>query len=725
MRVHEIAKELDVPSKDLLDILHGLGVEAKNHMTTLEETDVKRLRDAVAKAKKEGTLKKPEPPKPVVKPVPVKQVKKEEEKKEEKKEPRKEEEPVEKVSPPPVLEKAKEEPVKPATKAKPKVEVPVPQPEKVSGEKRIVVQGPIVVKDFAERLGIRPNQLVAELMGMNILASLNERVDVPVAKKIAEKHGFEFEHQKKLSEHTYVYKKKDTEEVVEVEDKPEDLLPRPPVVTFLGHVDHGKTSLLDKIRDTAVAKGEHGGITQHIGAYTVEVNGHKITFLDTPGHEAFTAMRARGANMTDIAVIIVAADDGVMPQTKEAIQHAKAADVSIMVAINKIDLKTASIERVKQHLQGVGLAPEEWGGSVICCPVSAITGEGVGHLLEMILLQAEVLELKANPKRRATGFVIESRLEPGMGPVINLLVTNGTLHVGDALICGQHWGRIRALINDHGVKLKSAGPSMPVKCLGLSGVPEPGAEFKICSNDRIARLQAAEAAEKVRTEKITAPKRASLEDLFSQIKDTSKLELKVVLKADTQGSVEAIIHSLQDIKSDKVSLNIILAGTGNITVNDVMLASASNAVILGFHVAKEPGSDADAKREGVEIRLHTIIYELLDEVRNAMAGLLAPQVKEKVIGHAEVREVFNVGKQSKVAGCYVMDGLVTSRCRGRVKRGKEVLYQGSLVSLKHFRDDVSMVRENQECGLRFDNFSGFDKGDILEFYELEETKQSL
>ena len=741
MRVHEIAKELDVPSKDLLEMLHGLGVEAKNHMTTLEEADVKRLRDAVAKAKKAGTLKKPEPPKPVAKPVPVKpekpkeerkEEKKEEKKtevpKEEKKEPKKEEKPVEEVVPPvstpvPVQPSAPKEAVKPVHKAKQKVETPVASQPNASN--LIVVQGPVVVKDFAERLGIRPNQLVAELMGMNILASLNERVDVPVAKKIAEKHGFEFEHQKKLSEHTYVHKKKDVEDLFEGEDKPEDLIPRPPVVTFLGHVDHGKTSLLDKIRDTAVAKGEHGGITQHIGAYTVDVNGHNITFLDTPGHEAFTAMRARGANMTDIAVIIIAADDGIMPQTKEAIQHAKAAEVSIMVALNKIDLRGASVERVKQQLQGVELAPEEWGGSTICCPVSAITGEGVNHLLEMILLQAEVLELKANPKRRAAGFVIEARLEPGMGPVVNLLVTNGTLNVGDALVCGQHWGRIRALINDHGVELKSAGPSTPVKCLGLSGVPEPGAEFKICSNDRIARSQALEAAEKVRTEKIAAPKRASLEDLFSQIQDNSKLELKVVLKADTQGSVEAIIHSLQEIKSTKVSLNIILAGTGNITVNDVMLASASNAVVLGFHVAKEPGSDAHAKREGIEIRLHTIIYELLDEVRNAMTGLLAPQVKEKVIGHAEVREVFSVGKQSKVAGCYVMDGLVTSRCRARVKRGKEVLYQGSLVSLKHFRDDVSMVRENQECGLRFENFSAFDKGDILEFYELEEIKQSL
>jgi translation initiation factor IF-2 len=714
MRVHELAKELEVPSKDLLEILHTLGVEAKNHMTTLEDNDVVRLRSAVVKAKKSGTLpsaKKAEPAK------------------QEKKQEKKAEKPKDKTPSSPVLPvtQVKDEVVKPVPKVKQKTEPVVPPAEAPApaAEKIIVVQGSIVVKEFAEKLGIRPNQLIAELMGMNILASLNEKMDVITAKKIAEKHGFTFEHQKKLSEHTYIHKKKDTEETEEETSKPDDMVTRPPVVTFLGHVDHGKTSLLDKIRDTSVAKSEHGGITQHIGAYTVEVNGHKITFLDTPGHEAFTAMRARGANMTDIAVIIVAADDGIMPQTKEAIQHAKAADVSIMVAINKIDLRTASVERVKQQLQGVGLAPEEWGGDTICSPVSAITGEGVPHLLEMILLQAEMLELKANPKLRANGYVIEANLEPGMGPVVNLLIMNGTLHVGDALVCGQHWGRVRALINDHGVKLKSAGPSMPVKCLGLSGVPEPGAEFKVCSNDRVARSQATDAAEKARTEKIITPKRASLEDLFSQIKDDTKLELKVVLKADTQGSVEAIMHSLQEIKSEKISLNVILAGTGNITVNDIMLASASNAVVIGFHVAKEPGADAHAKREGVDVRLHTIIYELLDEVRNAMEGLLAPQVKENVIGHAEVREIFNVGKQSKVAGCYVVDGLVTSRCRARVKRGKEILYQGPLVSLKHFRDDVSLMRENQECGVRLESFSAFDKGDILEFFELEEIKQTL
>jgi translation initiation factor IF-2 len=701
MRVHELAKELGVSSKEVLETLHGLGVEAKNHMTALDDESVVSVRKERGKAKvvpaaAAGKKTEKAKEKPAAAQVPVKESK----------------EPA-----------AARPPAKPKTKIE--TTPPVETAAAPTGDKVIIVHGPVVVKDFAEKLGIRPNQLIAELMGMNILASLNERVEVVAAKKIAEKHGFIFEHLKKAAEHTYVHKKKDTEETAEQVDKPEDFMPRPPVVTFLGHVDHGKTSLLDKIRDTSVAKGEHGGITQHIGAYTVEINGHKITFLDTPGHEAFTAMRARGANMTDIAVIVIAADDGIMPQTKEAIQHAKAADVSIMVAINKIDLRTASPEKVKQQLQGVELAPEEWGGNVICCPVSAITGEGISHLLEMILLQAEVLELKANPKRRAEGYVIEARLEPGMGPVVNLLVTNGTLDVGDAVVCGQHWGRIRALINDHGVKLKCALPSTPVKCLGLSGVPEPGAMFKVCSNDKIARSIATEAMEKARVDKAVTPKRASLEDLFSQLKEDAKLELKIILKADTQGSVEAILHSLQDVKSEKVSLNVILSGTGNITDNDVMLASASNAVIIGFHVAKEAGSDAQAKREGVEIRMHMIIYELLDEVKKAMVGLLAPQWKEKLIGHAEIRETFSVGKHGRVAGCYVTDGFINSRCKARVKRGKEVLYQGSVASLKHFREDVSIMRENQECGVRLDNYAAFEKGDILEFYELEEITQSL
>jgi translation initiation factor IF-2 len=560
-------------------------------------------------------------------------------------------------------------------------------------------------------------------MSMNIFASISQRVEPLVAKKVAEDMGFQVEQEKRAAEHKPL-PRKTQEEAEEAEDAPENLVPRPPVVTFLGHVDHGKTSLMDRIRNTAVAKGEHGGITQHIGAYTVEVSGQGITFLDTPGHAAFTAMRARGANLTDIAVIVVAADDGVMPQTEEAIQHARAAEVPMIVAVNKTDLPTANVERVKMQLQATDLAPEDWGGETICCAVSALTGDGIAHLLEMILLQAEVLELRANPSRRASGYVIEARLEPGMGPTANLLVTNGTLSVGDALVCGSHWGRVRSLINDHGIKVKSAKPSTPVKCLGLSGVPEAGAAFRVCATDRAARSVSEQTAG-ARVEQKNVVRKASLEDLFEQLKESERLDLKMILKADTQGSVEAITHALQDIKSTKVSLSVILSGTGAITGNDVMLASASNAVIVGFHVPKGLGVDAQARREGVRIYLHTIIYELLDQVRQAMTGLLAPQIEERVLGHAEIRKVFPLGKRGRVAGCLIVDGVVRPSLRVRLKRGGGIVYQGTIESLKHFQEDASELREAQECGIRLDNFLDFAEGDVLEFYEMHSVEQTL
>lgn len=686
MRIHELAKELGVSSKVLLSKLHDLGVEAGSHMSALDETAVELMRDEYGKAV-------PEVREDTAKTTDDRKGKKEAPKTEHK-----------------------------VREAKPRLEAGV-QPPKSS--KVIKVRGPIVVRDFAEKLGVRPNQLIAELMGMNVLASISERVEINIAKMIAEKHGFLLEHEKKIAEHQYIHRKHEIEETKEEKDEPEDLVTRAPVVTFLGHVDHGKTSLLDKIRNTAVAKGEHGGITQHIGAYTVDISGRNITFLDTPGHEAFTAMRARGANLTDIAVIVIAADDGVMPQTNEAIMHARAAGVSILVAINKMDLPTANSDRVKKQLQALDLTPEDWGGAIICCPVSAQTGEGINHLLEMILLQSEILELKANPKRCARGYVIEAQLEAGMGPTANLLVTNGTLNIGATILCGRYCGRVRALINDHGVKIKSAPPSTPVKCLGLSGVPEAGATFRVCSSDRVARSLSEEAMAKLKDKQVSIPKRASLNDIYDQLKKSEILELKVIIKADTQGSVEAIIHSLNEIKSSKILLNIILSGTGNITENDVMLASASNAVILGFNVAKEPRVDAMSKHEGVEIRLHSVIYELIDQVRDAMTGLLTPQIEEKLIGRAEVRQVFSVGKTSKVAGCLVIEGSVTPRFRARVKRGDEVLFEGSIASLRHFKDDAAEVKESQECGIRLENFTDFGEGDILEFYELHEIKQTL
>jgi len=688
LRVHELAKELGLSSKELLAQLHDLGVEAKTHMSAVSETAIGLLREHVSAPASE----QPAEPK-AVEPEP----------------------PPEKTPEGPAEEPPAEEAAAPA---------PEPGAAIAAEGKAIRVRGAVIVKDFADALGMPPNKVIAELMGMNILASINERVDVKTAKTIAEKHGFTFEHQKRAAEHV-VPKKPEEEELEEEEDRPEDLLPRAPVVTFLGHVDHGKTSLLDRIRNTTVVDGEFGGITQHIGAYTVTMGGRSITFLDTPGHEAFTAMRARGANLTDIAVIIIAADDGIMPQTEEAIMHARAAEVAIVVAINKIDLPTANVERVKQQLQQMEMTPDDWGGDIVCCSVSAQTGEGIDHLLEMILLQADMLELKANANRRASGFVIEARLEPGMGPTCTLLVKKGTFKVGDAVLCEQHWGRVRALINDHGVKVNSAGPSTPVKCLGLSGVPEAGARFTVCASDRIARSHAAQAEQRLKGDQVAAPRRASLDDLYEQIKKSEALELKLIVKADTQGSIEAISHALKDIQSDKITLNILLGATGNITINDVLLASASDGIVLGFHVAKESGVDARSKHEGVEIRLHSVIYELLDQVREAMTGLLPTQTQERAMGVAEVKQVFGMGKQVKVAGCLCTSGSITPRYRARLKRADEILFEGSIDSLRHFQDDVAEIRQSQECGVRLANFTDFEEGDILEFYQLEEIEQTL
>ncbi len=795
MRVHELAKELGVPNKLLLEKLRSRGVEVKNHISALDDEDVIVMRAIIPlafeeekrKAEQEAEEQKTE--ESIRKAAEAKR-KLEEEKSRQEAEARRlaedasekqkaaeaerrkaeqERQAAEEAERQKALEakrQAEEQAARQATlaaqgqakpeapAAHPKTEKPAAKSEKPDVAKAdattkpeapapastgktpaaepeaapeddqpLRIRGGITVRELAELVKIKPNRIVAELMGMNVFANINAKLDFDVAAKLAEKFGFAVEHEKRGNEPA-AGPTADSEDLPYV-DKPEDLLPRPPVVTFLGHVDHGKTSLMDQIRNAAVAKGESGGITQHIGAYTVETNGKAITFLDTPGHAAFTAMRARGANLTDIAVIIVAADDGIMPQTREAIAHAKAAGVAIMVAINKCDLPSANPDRVLQQLQGEDLAPEDWGGSTICCKVSAMTGEGVDHLLDMILLQAEMLELMANPAKRAVGFVVEAQLQPGMGPTATLLITGGTLKVGDPLLCGAHWGRVKALINDHGVQVKSAGPSTPVKCMGLSGVPEAGAEFIVTSSDKKAKERAAATAMARKTASLEGPKKASLDDLFDQLKTAEALELAVIIKADTQGSVEAIVHALSGIKSEKVSLRFIHTGTGNITSNDVLLASASNAVVLGFHVARETGVEAIAKHEGVEVRLHQIIYELIDQVRDAMIGVLGPRMEEIKRGQAQVRQIFEVGKGDQVGGCLVLKGIINIKHRIRVKRKAEVLFEGTLLSLKHFQDDVPEVREAQECGLRIRHFSGLEEGDIIEAYEIEEREQTL
>lgn len=686
MRVHELSKELGLNSKDLLDQLTALGIPARNHMSALEPDAVARIRASLAQKTAPASAPS-EPPKP--------------------------------PAPPAAAPAPAPQPVRPEAPAQPTP----PQPAADAG-KTIVLKGPIVVRELAQLLGVRPNQLISELMRMNVLASISESIEIKDAARVAEKHGFTIEREKK-PEHRPLPVKKETkaEEVAKVKAEVEFV--RPPVVTVLGHVDHGKTSLLDRIRNTAVAKGEAGGITQHIGASTVMSGKQSITFLDTPGHEAFTAMRARGATMTDIAIIVIDARDGIMPQTEEAIKHAQAAKVPIMIAINKIDLPDANPDRVKQQLAALGLTPEDWGGTTICCPVSALTGAGVPELLEMILLQSEMLELKAHPGKPAKGFVIEAQLESGMGPTANLLVTEGTLNVGDAVICGPLWGRVRALINDHGGKVKSAGPSTPVKCLGLPGVPAAGAAFEVAADDRAARNTAEERKAAAKVAQLTAPRRASLANIFDKLKESEQVELRVIIKTDVQGSLEAITHALKQIKSDKVSINIIMSGVGSITANDTMLASASNAVILGFHVPAEEGAIRMAKQEGVEIHLHSIIYEMIDKVREAMTGLLTPILHEKVTGHAEVKQIFTLSKGSVIAGCLCTDGRIASRAKVRVKRGGDVVFEGTVNSLRRFQNDVSEVRESQECGIRLENYSTYAEGDILEFFVVERIAQTL
>ena len=591
----------------------------------------------------------------------------------------------------------------------------------------------VMVKDFAEMLDLKPNILIAELMRMNIFASINAEIDLNVAKKIGDKYGFTVQKEEKkrpagrvnTSTRKAVADRLDTS----IPDSPESLLPRPPVVTFMGHVDHGKTSLLDRIRDSRVVSGEAGGITQHIGAYTVDVNDSKITFLDTPGHAAFTAMRARGANMTDIVVLVIAADDGVMPQTLEALKHAQAADVCIIIAMNKMDLRSANPDKLKQQLQENDVMVEDWGGSIGCCPVSAETGEGMEGLLERILLESEMLELKANPKKPAHGFVVEAQMEAGMGPTASVIVKAGTLEVGNSMLCGKYWGRVKALINDQGVKVRSAGPSMAVKVLGLTNVPGAGDEFEILENDKEAKrlAEAIQSEErKLALAGSSAPKKMSLDDLFGNSEtNEEKKELRLIIKADVQGSIEAIEHSLSGINSDKVDLKILANEVGNITVNDVMLASASDAIILGFHAGKENGTNAAAKREGVEIRLYSIIYELIENIENAMKGLLEPELREQVIGEAEILEVFEFSKKSKIAGCMVQTGRITAKANIRIKRNNELIYEGVIGSLKRFQNDASEVRQGQECGIRPDHFIGFEVGDLIEAYLVEKISQKL
>ena len=600
-------------------------------------------------------------------------------------------------------------------------------PEAAPEDNRQVIhlKPPIIVKDLAAALGLRSFQVIADLMELNIFASINQTVEPDIAAQVCQKHGFDFEKERR-EKGAGVHK---PEPVAIVPPEPEEiaedeLQPRAPIVTIMGHVDHGKTSLLDTIRRARVAASEAGGITQHIGAYSVERDGQRITFLDTPGHAAFTAMRARGASVTDIVVLVVAADDGLMPQTIEAINHAKAAKATIIVAINKMDLPAANPDKVKKQLQEKGLTPEDWGGDTICVPVSATKGTGVDDLLSLIALQAEVLELKAPPRGDGRASVIEAEFEAGRGPTATIIVKTGTIKVGQAFICGLHWGKIKQLLGDDGKPVKSAGPATPVKLIGFSGLPKAGDELVVLESDRAARALSEERLEALRLNKLATPQRATLENLFASTAAEQKKELRVVVKGDVQGSLEAIVTALEDLPSDKIQLAIIHSAVGPISESDVLLASASDAVIIGFGVKVENNAAMAAKREGVQVKLYSIIYELIDQIKEAMAGLLDPELRETTLGHAEVKQVFDLSR-GKVGGCIVTDGRISRTARARVLRRRQPIYDGGIATLRRFQDEVKEVRNGLECGIKLGDFNDYEPGDIIECYQLDKVPQQL
>lgn len=578
----------------------------------------------------------------------------------------------------------------------------------------VTVPAAVTVKELAELFGCEVSEIIKHLMALGVMATINQNLDPDTVEILAEEFGVTL---------LKPEKEEDPTEYIPEPDDPRFLVPRPPIVTIMGHVDHGKTTLLDALRQTNVALHEAGGITQRIGAYQIRYKGHKITFLDTPGHEAFTAMRSRGAQLTDIAVLIVAADDGVMPQTIEAIHHAKNAGVPIMVAINKIDKPGANPDRIKEELSKEGLLAEDWGGDVIMTPISAKKKIGLDDLLENILLVAEMKELKANPKREAYGAVVEAQLDKGRGPVMSVLVQNGTLHVGDGILAGKSWGRVRAMNNENGRKMKSAEPAAPVEILGMDSVPEAGDHFYVM-DERKARNIAEIRASRAKEEEQRSVQKVTLDNIFEKIKEGEMKELDLIVKADVQGSVEALVQSLMGIKSDEVRVSIVHSAVGAINESDVMLASASNALIIGFNVRPDANARALAEKDGVDMRLYRVIYDCIDDIKAAMAGMLAPTIREVVLGHAEVRQVIHTPKLI-VAGCYVQDGKITSSCRLRLIRDGIVIHEGKIASLRRFKDDVKEVAQGFECGISLESYRDVKEGDQLESFELKEEAATL
>ena len=775
VRIYEIAKKVGIPSKEVLAKAKELGItNVKVASSTLDKITAEYLEEKIAGTQESEPEPAPVAVEPVIITAPADKPEPEEEiadesaeeadadaqpeqeapQEEEAEEPEKEEEeptdlgkkvgfvelgnmPVR----PAIRERKSKKEVKKETKkvptsaAKPSVPTPAPGPPKPkytapTNGPLIAMKPPIIVRDLADEMKRKPFQLIADLMALNVFANINQSIEEPVAREICAKHGFRFRLERRERGAGLVKTSTIKKVVLDADDIEEDLQPRAPVVTIMGHVDHGKTTLLDVIRHSSITAEEAGGITQHIGAYTINVPHpqhpkklEQITFLDTPGHAAFSAMRARGANVTDIVILVVGADDGVMPQTMEALSHAQAAEVPIIVAVNKIDHPSANPMMARTQLQEKGLVCEEWGGQTIFVDVSALKNTNVDKLLGMVLLQAEVLELKANPNRKAVGNVVESGMEAG-GPTATLLVRKGTLKVGDVMVCGNHFGKVRALVDHEGKRIKQAGPSSAVKVLGLNGVPEAGAEFNILPSEKEARSVCEERETKQRDEAISSKRKMTLETLFSQTKADENKILKLIIKADTQGSVEAIVDTIKKIDSDKVQAEIVHSGVGSISESDATLASASEAVILGFHAKIDTGVGEVAKREGVQIKLYAIIYELIDEVKDAMAGLLDPLMKDVVTGQAEVRKIFELSKGGNVAGCAVTSGKIV-RGKMRVVRKGDLLYEGISHTLKRFKDEVNEVRSGMECGIRLDGFDDFKEGDIVECYTQEKIAQSL
>ena len=710
VRIHELAKELKMNSKDLVVRLRQMGYAVKNHMSTIEEKDViairKRLRPDGRKDKK-GKNAAPQQPAEDAEAKEKDFRKRAQQRKEElrqKKEQNKRK----------IMAKV-DTPFRSRTKRKRKDYQRTVLED--TEPKKIIIEDKITVQELANYLHVNGSEVIKKLIDLGVMASLNQVIDSETATLVASEFGVDVEVQ---------------DEIVELEaalddepDRPENMRSRPPVITVMGHVDHGKTSLLDYIRHTDVTATEAGGITQHIGAYQIEVKGKKITFLDTPGHEAFTTMRARGAQATDIAVLVVAADDGVMPQTVEAINHAKAAGVPIVVAINKMDKPGANPDIVKQQLTEYGLVAEEWGGTTICVPVSAKKGTGIDQLLEMLLLVAEMEELKANPKSLARGIVIEAELDKGRGPVATVLIQKGTLQIGDQILVGTSSGKVRAMHDFKGRRIDQALPGVPVEILGLSQVPAAGDFLYAVYEEKLARQIAEKRYEKKRQIENVIPEKVTLEELFKQIKEGKVKELNLVVKADVRGSVEALIQALEKMGDQEVRINIIHSGVGAITETDVMLASASNALVIGFNVRPDVNAKKAAESQKVEIRLYRVIYEALEDIRAALEGLLEPIYKEVSVGRAEVRNLFHIPKVGMIAGCNILEGKAVRNSKARVIRDGVVIYEGVIDSLKRFKDDVREVAQGHDCGIGLDKFQDIKAGDILEIYQIEAIKREL